>query len=274
MIEATLASAFLFGLSGGIHCAGMCGGIVGAMSLRRRSAAVAPRASAALAAVSVSVAGSPDGATGALGARSVGADATRLLAYNTGRIASYVLAGALAGGVGSAAWVVSRMLPIQQVAFALTSLILILLGLHLLGVGGPIAWLESAGQRAWRRVAPRAAKVLRAEGVGGAMLAGAVWGMVPCGMVYGVLLAALSTGSPAQGAALMAAFGLGTLPNLLFLGFAGGRVGTWLRRRWVRVAAGSVIIAFGVAGLLRIDTAKDLHELAALCVSGLHSLTR
>jgi sulfite exporter TauE/SafE len=80
---------------------------------------------------------------------------------------------------------------------------------------------------------------------------GAVWGFLPCGMVYGVLAAALMTGSAWRGAGLMLAFGLGTLPNLLLAGLALGRFREFTRNTKVRLAAGLLVLGFGVFGLLR-----------------------
>jgi sulfite exporter TauE/SafE len=139
--------------------------------------------------------------------------------YNLGRIGSYTLAGALAGTVGSAAWISSHLLPLQQAAFAIGSLMMILIGLHLTGLPVLAHWLERAGSRVWRLVEPAARWSLRRSGMAGALLAGAAWGWVPCGMVYSVLTAALVSGSAASGAAIMLAFGVGTLPGLTAFGW-------------------------------------------------------
>jgi sulfite exporter TauE/SafE len=80
---------------------------------------------------------------------------------------------------------------------------------------------------------------------------GAVWGWHPCGLVYSVLALALLSGSAGQGALVMLAFGLGTVPNLLAAGLSVGVLRSVLRRRAVRLAAGLAVVALGVLGALR-----------------------
>ena len=236
MLEASLLSVFLVGLLGGAHCAGMCGPIVGAIALAPRTGRIPVR--------TVPAADAPQTA-----AR--GADWPRQLAYNAGRVASYVAAAALAGAVGSAAWLAEHLAPIRQIALGVAGIALVVMGLYLLGALRPLAALEAAGRPLWRALAPLAARALRARSAAQAVLAGLVWGLIPCGMVYAMLVAALASGSAAHGALLGAAFGLGTLPNLLALGWAAGRSANWLGRRWVRVGAGTLILVFGVLGLVR-----------------------
>src|SRR5690606_26771003 len=120
-------------------------------------------------------------------------------AYNAGRIASYTAAGALAGAVGSAAWLAERVLPVQQLSFAAANLLLIVLGLALAGGLARLRTLERFGTGIWKRISPFAARLLGATDVRGALAAGAAWGWVPCGMVYGVLAAALVSGSATDG---------------------------------------------------------------------------
>jgi sulfite exporter TauE/SafE len=251
LIGFSLFSAFLLGLFGGAHCASMCGGIVTVLGARHRIIPIQ----------------AVDAATGAPLTAGAGTP-SRLqpLAYNLGRISSYTMAGAIAGAVGSTAWLGANMLPVQQYAFAAANLVMILLGLALVAGAGRLALLERLGTGAWKRLAPLAARVLRAQGFRGALGAGLVWGWVPCGMVYGVLVAALVTGSAVEGATLMLAFGLGTLPNLLALGWLVQRGAGWLDRPGVRTAAGLAVIAFGIAGLLRLDPIANLHSVIDACL--------
>jgi len=82
-------------------------------------------------------------------------------------------------------------------------------------------------------------------------MAGAVWGWLPCAMVYSALVSAMLSGSAAGGAAVMLAFGLGTLPMMLALGVAGARLRGWLGLRGVRLACGLLVLGFGLLGLAR-----------------------
>lgn len=243
----SLMSAFLLGLFGGVHCASMCGGIVALLGARHRMVPLHLQ---------------PGGAAVA----SMQSGALLQFAYNAGRIGSYTVAGALAGTVGSAAWLAERVLPVQQLGFIAANLLMIVLGLALTGGLRRLRVLERFGAGAWRRISPHASRLLGATGMPGAFAAGAAWGWVPCGMVYGVLAAALVSGSTAGGALLMLAFGLGTLPNLLMLGFATNRASKWFTRRGARVVAGLLIVAFGVAGLARIDPIAHLHQVVDACV--------
>ncbi len=284
MLETSLVSLFVVGLLGGAHCAGMCGGIVGALSASaRRPAAADPTAAAAGAAnpLFATLPGQrplPAGIAVVTAARaSAGAVGRPLwptqLAYNAGRISSYAAAGALAGAAGSLGWVVSRMLPAQQFAFVLTNLMLILIGVSLLGGARVTLAIERLGQRSlggiWQRLRPAAARALRAPDLPRAYAAGLLWGWVPCGMVYTALLTALVTGNPLHGALLMLAFGAGTLPNLLGLGWLASQAGRRAHGRWLAPLAGLVIVGFGLAGLARIDPLAHLHGLAQLCLTAL-----
>lgn len=256
MTEYSLLSAFLFGLLGGLHCASMCGGIVAVLGARHRVIPIQPMP-----------AGGPMTATAGAPAAIATRDRLAPLAYNAGRITSYAAAGALAGAVGSTAWLASNVLPIQQAAFILANALMIVLGLALVAGRQRLARLEPAGAALWRRLAPLGARVLRAPGASGAYVAGLVWGWVPCGMVYGVLVFALLSGSAGDGALLLLAFGLGTLPNLLAMSLLAQRGSGWIDRPALRRIGGLLIVAFGVAGLARIDPMTHLQGFLDLCLT-------
>ena len=219
MLELSLASAFLVGLLGGGHCAGMCGGIVGAVSL------------------------SLPGSRPRIGF---------LLAYNFGRIASYGAAGLLAGAIGASSFFLDHVLPVERVLYALASVMLILLGLYLAGIWRGVVVLETVGGKLWRQVQPWSKRFLPVRTLPQALALGSIWGWLPCGLVYSVVVAALATGSPWRGAALMLAFGLGTLPALLAMGMAAVRMRAVLQNVWVRRLSGLAVIGFGLLGLWRL----------------------
>lgn len=211
-------AAFLIGLTGGVHCVGMCGGIVGALTL-----------------------GLP-----LVRERPLLARLPFLLAYNTGRIASYVAAGALAGGVGAwAANLVSvhrAQLGLQVVA----GLFMILLGLYLAGWWPVLGHLERAGGVLWRRIEPLGRRLLPVRTLPQALGIGLVWGWLPCGLVYSALVWAIGAGGAGKGALLLLGFGLGTLPALLAMGTAAVALASWARRPIMRRAAGTLVVLFGV----------------------------
>lgn len=202
---------FAMGLASGVHCLGMCGGIVTAFSARQP---LLPQ----------------------------GRLLPRQLAFNAGRISSYSLAGLLAGATGLA---FEGSMPL----YLLVNVLLVFAGLHLAGVRTPMRGIERLGAPLWRRLQPFAVRFLLRPSIPGAYGAGAVWGWIPCGLVYGALGAAALAGSPARGALAMAAFGLGTLPWLMAAGVAAARLRGWINHRPVRAATGSLIMAYGAWGL-------------------------
>ncbi len=208
----TEVSLLIVGLLGGVHCVGMCGGIVGALSL-----------------------GQP-------GRWSL------QLAYNLGRLLSYCVAGALAGGLGSGVEVAAQW-PGRLALYVVANLMLVALGGYLLGSTRPLAVLEQLGGHLWRRLQPLTRCWLPARGWRQALPLGMLWGWLPCGLVYSALTAAMASGSPAGGARAMLAFGIGTLPNLLLAGMLATQMQVWTRRPWMRTLAGLAVVAFGLYGL-------------------------
>mgnify|MGYP001576300161 CR=1 FL=1 len=221
MIETLLAAAFLAGLAGGAHCAAMCGGLVG-IACGRKS-----------------------------GAAARGAWWGRALAYNVGRVASYVAAGVLAGGLGAAGLSLRATPLTQQSLLAIMSASLILFALYLGGFTPFVRAFESAGEILWRRIQPHSRRFLPADSAPRAFGLGVLWGWLPCGMVYAALIAALATANPLHGGMVMAAFGLGTLPNLLAIGAWFGFVVRLARARSARIVCAVLIAAVGVFGILK-----------------------
>lgn len=213
-MDSSLFALFVVGLLGAGHCAGMCGGIVGALSLQ-----------------------SPGGA----------AAVVVHLAYHLGRIGSYVIAGLLAGLLGQAA---GNLLALQNVLYLLASLMLIAMGLYLLGFTQFLAPLERGGQALWQRIQPLTKRFLPVRGIAQALPLGLLWGWLPCGLVYSALTTALASGSAGQGALLMLAFGLGTLPNLLLAGLLLARFRRFAQDRAVRVVSGLLVLGYGIIGLV------------------------
>lgn len=213
MNDLPLAPLFAVGLLGAGHCAGMCGGIVAALAGqgRRRSAWVLN------------------------------------LAYNLGRICSYAVAGALAGGLGQS--VFGKDLTLRLALLVAANLMLLAMGAYLMGRTQALAWVERGGQRLWRRIQPLTGRFLPVRGPAQAFPLGMLWGWLPCGLVYSALVTALGAGAAAQGAAVMVAFGLGTLPTLLMAGLLLARYRTVVQQPWVRRGAGLVVMAFGFHGL-------------------------
>lgn len=231
-MEALLAAMLALGLATGLHCVGMCGGIVAAFSARR----VIPIAGASRPAP------------------------LRQAVFNAGRVSTYAALGAAAGAAGGAVPVMQGALPAQTVLFVLANAALILAGLYLAGAGRLLGRLEDLVFPLWRRVQPAAARLMQAQSPLAAYAAGLLWGLLPCAMVYGALAAATLAGGAAQGALAMSAFGAGTLPWLLGAGAVMGRL-----RRW-RVAAGLFVLGMGVFGLARSAELGEAVRAGLLCL--------
>jgi sulfite exporter TauE/SafE len=217
MIELSLWSAFLVAMLGGGHCIGMCGGLMMAVGMQLPQ----PKW-------------------------------LYLLTYNLGRISSYALAGALVGSLGQASSVLEFILPIQQILFLLSSLMLLLLGLYIANLWHGLLLIEKLGGRLWVRVEPWARKLLPIQHLPQSFLAGMLWGWLPCGLVYSVLIGALASGSAQNGAIMMLMFGLGTLPMLISLGFASAKLKPVLQSERLRMICGGMIAMFGIMGLYRL----------------------
>jgi sulfite exporter TauE/SafE len=206
-----LISALILGLLGGGHCLGMCGGLMGALTL-------------------------------AIPAEKRQQRFFYLLAYNLGRILSYALAGLL---IGLAGWALSAG-PLATLMRVLAGLLLIAMGLYLAGWWSGLTRIEALGRNLWRIIQPLTKHFLPVTSAPKAIVLGALWGWLPCGLVSTALVWTLSSGGAAEGAALMLAFGLGTLPNLLLMGAAAAQLGRWVRTPGVRQAAGLLVIGFGL----------------------------
>jgi len=102
------------------------------------------------------------------------------LAYNLGRLSSYVMFGALAGALG-ATLKLSGFMPLQTALFVLAQLVMILLGLYLAGFNQWVLVFERAGGALWKKVKPLFQKLLPVQSLPQAVLAGMAWGWLPCG---------------------------------------------------------------------------------------------
>lgn len=227
MQEFTYLTAFIVGLMGGVHCIGMCGGIVGALTFSIQSQSDTSNVSMT----------------------------KLLLSYNFGRLFSYTLAGGLMGGIG---WMAANWLEIRQLQIVLQSfaaIFMLLLGLYLAGWWTILVRLEKVGGYVWRHIEPLTKKLLPVTHSGQALLLGLAWGWLPCGLVYSVLVWSISSGSFQQGALLMLSFGLGTLPNLLAMGVFASQLRRWVGHAWVRQLAGTMVMLFGLWSLYLVFNA-------------------
>lgn len=206
-----LLSAFTLGLLGSGHCLGMCGGLMGALSM-------------------------------AIPEDQKARKIQYLALYNLGRIGSYAVAGFLFGLAG---WAVGQS-PVAMVMRIFAGLLLIAMGLYLAGWWFGLTRLEQAGQRFWRPIQQAAKGYMPLRHRHHALLLGGLWGWLPCGLVYSTLIWSASQGDARLSALLMFCFGLGTWPVMLASGFAAERLGYFLRKSSVRATAGLLVILYGI----------------------------
>ena len=200
-------AALMAGLLGSGHCFAMCGGIAGSLG---SFAGRRPLASA--------------------------------LQFNSGRVLSYVLLGAMAGGVlgtlgnalGLEGW--GRGLRI------VTALLVAVIGLRMLAPWRGLDVLERGGAWLWRKVQPVALWASRQPISVSRLLVGLCWGFLPCGLVYTVLFTAAATGTVQGGALTMLAFGIGTLPSMLALSVLAPSIGGLLGDRDIKRAIGLALL--------------------------------
>jgi sulfite exporter TauE/SafE len=232
-----LGGAMLAGLFGGVHCLAMCGGIAVGFS--------APRGNGAL---------------------------RHALLLNAGRIGGYVLAGALVGGFGAALLGVARIEGLALAMRMLVGAVLVFTALRLLVPRGA-NWLSRPAQWFWRRLQPLRERSLARAGAAKPLLLGLFWGWLPCGLSTTLLAAAWLQASAAQGALLMLAFGLGTLPLMLSLSWSGARLAGRLAQPSVRHGAAALVALAGVATLAGpwLAHAPALH--GVLAALGCRTLT-
>lgn len=229
----------------------MCGGIVGAFGVAAPSRAAFP----------IPVVGQLHEIT------RHSSSLLRVVMFNAGRITSYMLAGAVMAGLVGSVRLFINITALQKVGYVAANLMLIALGLSLMQVWSGIAQLEKLGQLLWQRLQPLLKVFIPIQKPWQAFALGAIWGWVPCAMVYSVLMTALLTGSALQGALVMLAFGLGTLPLLVTMGWLSQSLPIFFRKAQVRLMAGLLVLLFGLLGVVRLLTGLSHGWLDALCLT-------
>lgn len=225
MALSPLIGAWLAGLLGGGHCLVMCGGFLAAFSGACQT-----------------------GVTPMLPAAKL---ARRQLPYNLGRITTYAILGATFGQLGGIALGAVDWLSLQRAVFVVANMFLLSLGIGLVWKHEGVASLQRAGGALFARTAPLIRPLTTIDSASARYAMGMVWGLVPCALIYAMLPIALFSGGAPQGAAVMLAFGLGTLPNLVAAGWVVARARRWLESRAVRYSAAALLAGFACVGIWR-----------------------
>jgi sulfite exporter TauE/SafE len=208
-----LSAALVAGLVGSAHCLGMCAGISGLFAVKAEAASM--RASVPTAFV-----------------------------YNAGRVITYAVLGAIVAAFGS---VIIKASPNLAVSIRMLSgIIIILVGLQVAFNLRALRVIERMGGTLWAKIAPAAQKLVPVDSLPKAFGLGLIWGWLPCGLVYSVLMIAATSASPAGGAATMVAFGIGTMPAMMLSGLGAARVSTAMQRRGTRLGLGILVIVMGL----------------------------
>lgn len=208
-------TAFAIGLLGGAHCIGMCGGIMNALSFAI-----------------------PTEQRNGIKLNLI------LLSYNLGRIFSYMVAGAIIGSLGW--WLQDSLGPASSILRMIAGGMLIVMGLYLAGWWMGLSYLERAGNQVWKHIEPLGKRLMPVTSPSQALALGAVWGWLPCGMVYSVLTWSATAGDWLQSALIMLCFGLGTLPVMFITGRFAHKLKSFIQKSTTRRIAAVLMIGFGV----------------------------
>ena len=224
---------FLIGLLSAVHCFGMCGGIVGALTMslapeiRNRNSQLFYYS----------------------------------LAYNLGRVTSYVIAGLLIGWLGGT--LISLFSPDQGLSFLrfIAAFIVILLGLYLGGWMPRLAIIERLGAPVWKKLQPVGQRLLPVNTPLQAFLFGVVWGWLPCGLVYYALLLSMAEGNAINGGLYMLMFGLGTLTPMLLASMLAGKLNQFFKSAIMKRISGGLLVFMGLVSLILLNNPGILHSL-------------
>ena len=205
----TLLSGFALGLAGSLHCVGMCGPLSLALPVQHLNHAKRTAA---------------------------------ILLYNAGRVCTYSLVGLLFGLMGRGIYLAG----LQRWFSVLLGCCMLLLAVQYFVAGRPVQlkWLWPL----YARIQQWMAGFIHAKNLHGFFLLGLGNGLLPCGMVYLALAAALNSNGAGGAVLFMGAFGTGTLPAMLLLAFFGMRLGLAFRMRlkkvlpYIAVCMGALLI--------------------------------
>ena len=227
----TLTAAFLLGLFSTLHCIGMCGGIIGALSLS----------------LPLEIRNNKPRLFG------------YVLSYNAGRLLSYCLAGLIAGAIGTSLFQSAGFEQGHAILQYIGVFMMAAIGLYFTGWIPQLANVEKIGLPIWKRLEPIGRKLVPVTSAPKALIYGMVWGWLPCGLVYFMIIWALTAGNAINGALTMLAFGLGTLPTLMTAGFMTSWITRFAHSSHARQLVGLLII-FMAIGSLYIPMAHHHHH--------------
>lgn len=206
----TYTAALLLGFFSVTHCFGMCGGLMSAFSL-------------------------------AIPEDKIHCKIKFLIVYNIGRLLTYGFFGLTAGFLIQSLSIYSGLTSLRIIS----GVILIIMALSLMNIWQGIKFLERAGKVIWPKLQPLSKKIMPIDTTFKALLLGMIWGWLPCGLVYSVLIWAATLANPLDASLAMIAFGIGTLPAMITIGIFANTVSGLSRKKSIRFISGSLILSFG-----------------------------
>ena len=229
-----LFTALFAGVLGSGHCFGMCGGIAAGL-----------------------------GSLPGLNTRQTNqgrAQALSALLFNLGRLLSYAALGLISAWILMQAGQVLNVQKWSLILRLLTAVMILMIGLQFLFNWQILGFIERAGAKVWKLILPLAVHASSLPGGSGRLLLGLCWGLLPCGLVYSILLTAAAAGSPLSGALVMFAFGLGTLPSMLGMSLAAPALAALLSDQWTRKLMGIAMILLAILSLSLILIHSQPHQ--------------
>lgn len=208
--ESALLTGLLAGLFGSTHCLGMCGGIAGLLH------AQVPARKPLLAS-----------------------------GFHLGRISSYLIIALLATAIGLLPATLMPEGGVGVMRIALGALIIVMA----IAIALPGRLRDYAGELTapfTRRLVPYLARFLPVKSLDQSLALGLLWGLLPCGLLYTIVAAAVLLADPVATLAMVSAFGIGTVPMLLGTGMLALRFRSAINRRGLRWMAASLMILTGV----------------------------
>lgn len=235
--------AFSLGLLSAPHCIGMCGSIATALLMSARRSAQLNENTQVLRLV-------PAGANAQYSQQAPTSHALNdALLFGSGKLLAYVTLGVIVGLIGFAIGSLGEW-P-GRLLRGFSSLLIIAIGLYVAGWWRGILHLEKFGARVWQPALSKFGKIDMSTR-GNKLFAGALWGFLPCGIVYSALGLALASGSIGKAAAMMVSFGLGTMPFVLSTGGLMQVAAKGLKNPIFKQLAGAAMILLGVFSLLLV----------------------
>ncbi len=207
--------AIVIGAFGAGHCLGMCGGISSLIAMNNRTQHQLPIT----------------------------------IAYNLGRLSSYMVVGALVGGTFATIISLSGATQILNGLRVVAALFLIALALYIGRWWNGLLKVEALGKHLWKFLSPLTHRLLPIYSFQRGYIVGLVWGWLPCGLVYSMLSWSAVSGSALNGALIMLCFGIGTLPSMILIGQSAHRLKNWQNNLIFRQLAAISILLYGIYSL-------------------------